>query len=92
MTDTAPPLAVPDDHAGGQIAGVPPRARWARRVAALVGVVVLTAAATFLATGRGDGDPRAAAPPLDLSTVSDDIAGHYRYASAHAEAFRQIPC
>src|SRR3546814_17855493 len=32
------------------------------------------------------------APPLELASVTDDIAGHYRYAERHQTDFAAIPC
>jgi hypothetical protein len=62
-------------------------------------VLVTTLAVVAVADDDGDdGDDRgpatahAAVAPLDLATVSDDIAAHYRYAGAHQQAFAEIPC
>lgn len=90
MTDVATAIAGPDCDEGPEFPdGVPPR-RWVRSAAVLVAVMALASAVTFLAVG-GDGD-RAGAAPLDLATVSTDIAGHYRFAAAHPDAYRDIPC
>ncbi|MBI3648861.1 MAG: hypothetical protein HY240_08960 [Actinobacteria bacterium] len=34
----------------------------------------------------------AMAPPLDLSTVSPEVASHYRFAAAHPGVYAQVPC
>lgn len=76
----------PESAEGIASAPVP---RWGWRVAAVAGLVVVSAFATVLVTGRGgSGGPA----PLELSTVSDNVAGHYHYALAHSDAFAQIPC
>ena len=79
--------AAPVDDAAGEA----PRPRRAGRVAALVGLIVVTAAATTLLVGRNGGRP-GGPEPLDLATVSENIAGRYRHAAAHADAYREIPC
>jgi hypothetical protein len=81
-----------------------PEVSWRTLLALLIGIVVVVGAVTTvivaLSIGGGDHDaaataaasPHGAVAPLDLSTVSDDIAGHYRFAAAHAAELAQIPC
>lgn len=88
MTDEIAPYR-PENEPAEDTAAVP-SPRWGRRVAGFIGLVVLTAAATLLVVGRGGGT--AGPAPLDLATVPENIAGHYRYALAHADAYREIPC
>lgn len=65
--------------------------RGPRTVTILAALVALAAAVTFLVVGGG-GNDHADAAPLDLSTVSDEVAAHYRYAQAHGDTFARIPC
>jgi hypothetical protein len=60
-------------------------------------VLVVAAGAVALVTSTGDGDSgdahgMGAAPPLELVSVSDDVAGHYRYAETHRADVSVIPC
>ena len=91
MPDPTAPADVPDDHAAEDALDEIPRTRRGRRIAGFIALVVLTAMSTVLVVGRTGGH-RAGPAPLDLSTISENIAGHYRYAAAHAEAYREIPC
>lgn len=75
-----------------------------RPLAALGGVVVVLALIAGLVVvvmagmSRSDESDVATAPaygtvgPLDLSTVSADMAAHYRYGEAHMVQYQQIPC
>ena len=65
-------------------------------------VVAVTVTVVVIATAGGSDARHASAStastahgavaPLDLSTVSAQLAGHYRYAQAHMTDYRQIPC
>lgn len=85
----------------------PPDGRHTTRVVALalaapvlVAALVVAVVAVVVGTGGGDAaDATAhrtgtglAAAPLDLAAVSPGIAGHFTYAKAHQDAYRQIPC
>ncbi len=64
---------------------------------ALVGAIVLAAGglgAFVLMRGDTDAPALRVAPggELDLSTVSEPIATHYRFAAAHPRTYRQVPC
>lgn len=71
-------------------------------VLALVTPVVVVGLAIGLVVGlaSGDGDEPAAndtglglaAAPLELASVSTDMAGHYAYATEHQGTYGQIPC
>jgi hypothetical protein len=82
-----PALAGDPDHTGAPA----PRRRRAVAAVAVAALVAVTAAVTLAVTGGGHPEPAGAAP-LDLATVSTDIAGHYRHAAAHTDAYGQIPC
>ena len=70
-------------------------------VGALV-VTVVAAAIAFVVVRAGAEHPGMSASasasshrdaaPLDLKTVSAELAGHYDFAAAHAGEYRQIPC
>lgn len=81
----------------------PPTARPAATGGAFAIAIALVAAIVLAAGGmgafvlmRGDRDaPVMRVAPggaLDLSTVSDPLASHYRFAAAHPHAYRQVPC
>ena len=59
-------------------------------------LLVAGGAAALIASGddgdAGDAHAMGAAPPLELASVTDDIAGHYRYAEDHQTDFAAIPC
>lgn len=68
---------------------------------AMVAMIVLVALVVVVIAGASGSDARhtassssahGAVAPLDLSTVSDQLAGHYRYAQAHMTDYAQIPC
>lgn len=70
---------------------------WWLFVAPVVAVLVVAAGAAALVAATGDGDDAtehamAAAAPLELASVSDEVAGHYRYAEAHPAELSEIPC
>jgi hypothetical protein len=71
---------------------------WWLFVAPLLAVAVVAAGAAALVVsngGRDTSDAHAmsgAAAPLELASVSEDIAGHYRYAEAHQADLSVIPC
>lgn len=70
---------------------------WWLFVAPLLAVLVVAAGAAALVVSRGDSDtgdahPMGAAAPLELASVSETIAGHYRYAEAHQADLSVIPC
>lgn len=81
----------PDDHLADDPLATASRAGRGRPLVLLLGLVVVTAVVTFVVVSRPAGHSAGAAP-LDLSTVSESIAGHYQYAKAHADDFRQITC
>jgi hypothetical protein len=65
-------------------------------VAPLLGVLLMAAGAVAvvaLAGGDGGNDhAMGAAPPLELASVTADVADHYRYAEAHPAELSAIPC
>jgi hypothetical protein len=82
--------------AGPRPAGGPVVRWWWLFVAPVVTVVVVAAGAIALVVSQGDSDEgvhaMAAVAPLELSSVSQDVAAHYRYAEAHQADFSAIPC
>jgi hypothetical protein len=70
---------------------------WWLFVAPLIAVLVVGggAVAIVVATAERGADAdhaMGAAPPLELASVSEDIADHYRYAETHQAALSAIPC
>ncbi len=70
---------------------------WWLFVAPLLAVLLVAAgAAALVVSQRGsaasDVHAMGLAAPLELASVSDDIAGHYRYAEAHRADLSAIPC
>lgn len=66
-------------------------------VAPLLVVLVAAAAAVALVvsardSGTGDAHAMGEAPPLELASVTADVADHYRYADAHPAELSAIPC
>jgi hypothetical protein len=90
--DTATGSSGPPLPSGG------PEVRWwwlfgAPLLAVLV--VAVGAVALVVATGdseAGDAHPMEAAAPLELASVTADVAAHYRYAEAHQAELSAIPC
>lgn len=82
-------------------ASEPRQARMTRaRVVALVVTLLLVAGVAVAigitagsdAPGNAAGDMPQMATPLDLASVSPNVAAHYRYVKAHQDAYSQIPC
>jgi uncharacterized protein with PCYCGC motif len=90
MTDVATATTGPHGEEEPGLPEEPAPRRWIRTAATLVVVMALAAGVTYLGVGRDGG--HAGPAPLDLATVSADIAGHYRNALAHADSYREIPC
>jgi len=70
------------------------------RIVALIFAVLLVAGVAVAvvitvgggASDRSAGDMPQMATPLDLASVSPNVAAHYRYVKAHQDAYSQIPC
>jgi hypothetical protein len=61
----------------------------------LVVLVMAAGAVAVVASARGDGGndhAMGAAPPLELASLTADVASHYRYAEAHQTELSAIPC
>lgn len=56
---------------------------------AVVGLVV---GAVLLVTVDRSETSSAAVAPLELAAVPEEIAAHYRFAAANADAYRDVPC
>ena len=74
-----------------------PRFDWVPLVAVgLVALVTLAVVAVFILEDGHEGaampSTHTAPPPLDLATVTRDLAAHYEFAAAHADVYAQIPC
>lgn len=93
-------LEPPTDNAG--VDGLSSRAFF-RVVGAMIAVVIAVTVTVVVVAGAGGSDARhvnastpptahVAVAPLDLSTVSAQLAEHYRYAQAHMTDYQQIPC
>lgn len=66
-----------------------------RRLALFVGgpVLLVVAVVVGIVAFTTVGEPTAEEPaPLDLATLSHDIAGHYRSAAEHPDAYQNVPC
>jgi hypothetical protein len=81
----------------GQTPNEPRPALTAGHVAAVLAVALLLPIGIVVAilagagTTTDDHGPTAVAP-LDLESVSPGIAEHYRFAAAHEDELRQVPC
>lgn len=68
------------------------RRRW-MFVGPLVALLLLVAGgAAIVASGGGNGNVIDAASPLELASVKDEVAEHYRYAEVHQTEFTRIRC
>src|SRR3546814_16080283 len=72
--------------------GAPAVRWWWLLVGPLLALLLVAGGAAALIASGGDGDASDAhamgsAPPLELASVTDDIAGHYRYAERPQTAF-----
>jgi hypothetical protein len=66
------------------------RRRW-MFVGPLVALLLLVAGgAAIVASGGGNGNVIDAASPLELASVKDEVAEHYRYAEVHQTEFTRI--
>lgn len=91
MTELPPTASGPSD--------VPPngtptaRRRWVFVGPLLVVLMVAGGAAAFVVSGDdGTADAHSASAALELASVTDDIARHYRYAQDHPSELSAIPC
>jgi len=57
-----------------------------------IAVAVAVIAGTLAALAGGDSDAPTHVAPLELASVSTDIAGHYRAAAELADVYREAPC
>lgn len=94
MTEQGFPAAEPT---GAAPPGAPAVRWWPLVVVPLLAVLVVATGAVALVASTGDRDagdahPMAAAAPLELASVSEDIAAQYRYAEAHQADLSVIPC
>ena len=87
MGEPKPPEASPDRAPDG-------RAFWI--AVTIVGVMILggagLAGAVLMAGDHGPSMPVAAGGVLELQTLPDDVAMHYRFADQHHRLFQQVPC
>ncbi len=63
-----------------------------RRLALYLLPPVAVAVAVIAALAGGVSDAPTDAAPLELASVSTDIAGHYRAAAELADVYREVPC
>lgn len=61
-------------------------------VVAPVVIALVVVAGTFAVLAGGGNVSPAGAAPLDLSTVPEQVAGHYQAAEDLADVYRQVPC
>lgn len=82
-----------DAGAEGRRPGSARRGRWAALILGL-GLGLVAFAVPFLVSGAEDDVPRGGVTPgpLDLATVTPEIADHYRFAAAHADEYASLPC
>ncbi|MFP5579754.1 MAG: PCYCGC motif-containing (lipo)protein [Acidimicrobiia bacterium] len=57
-----------------------------------IAVAVAVIAGTLAALAGSGSDAPTAAAPLELASVSTDIAGHYQAATELADVYREVPC
>ena len=94
MTEQEPTPRGPSDAPAN---GAPAVRWWWLFVGPLLALLLVAGGAAALIASGDDGDAgdahaMGAAPPLELASVTDDIAGHYRYAEGHQTDFSKIPC
>lgn len=71
-----------------------PAVRWRWLFVGPLLALLLVAGAGLVASSGDTGNAHAidAAPPLELASVTDDVANHYRYAQGHQTELSGIPC
>jgi len=94
MTQRDPTAPGPSD---APAKGAPAVRWWWSCVGPLLALLLVAGGAAALMAAGGDGDAGGAhapgaAPPLELASVTDDIARLYRYAEGHRTDFSAIPC
>lgn len=72
--------------------GEPGRRRLVLYLLTPVVVAVAVIAGTFAAFAGSEGDAPGPAAPLELASVSTDVAGHYQAAADLADVYREVPC
>lgn len=72
--------------------GEPGRRRLVLCLLTPVVVAVAVIAGTFAAFAGSEGDAPGPAAPLELASVSTDVAGHYQAAADLADVYREVPC
>jgi hypothetical protein len=97
LDSTQPPVApadAPHDPKPGQPLTPPLRLVWLAGAAALMLLLTAGVVAVIARDGNSSSDARPPAPvaPLDLSSVSPEIAELYRFAADHEDELSQIPC
>lgn len=65
---------------------------FAGMVLTIAGVTAFVVVAAGGGKEPADAAGRGQVAPLELASVSDRIAGHYRYAKVHTAEYEQIPC
>jgi len=72
--------------------GEPGRRRLVPYLLTPVVVAVAVIAGAFAAFAGSEGDAPGPAAPLELASVSTDVAGHYQAAADLADIYREVPC
>ena len=88
---------VPAGPPGPLLSGGPAVRRGWLVVAPMLAVLLVAAGAAALVAARGDGDTGGSHPmgpeaTLELASVSEDVADHYRYAQVHQTDLSVVPC
>lgn len=81
----------------GSPAGGPELRRWWLLAVVVAAVLVIGGGAVAVVVSGVDGDPdgghvMGVAPPVELTTLSEDVAVLYRFAEGHQAELAQVPC
>lgn len=81
----------------GSLAGGPEHQRWWLLALVIAALLVIGGAGVAVVVSGGDRDPdgghaMGAAPPLELATLTEDVAALYRFADAHQAELVEVPC
>lgn len=91
------PGATTSGPPSGSPAGGPEHQRWWLLALVIAAVLIIGGAAVAVVVSGGDDDPAGGhamgvAPPVELATLSEDVAALYRFAEGHQAELAGVPC
>jgi len=91
------PGATTSGPPSGSPAGGPEHQRWWLLALVVAAVLVIGGGAVAVVVSGGDDDPTdghamGVAPPVELVTLSEDVAALYRFAEEHRTELAEVPC